>query len=209
MAGTTNHPKVASDDGVGWMCLIGTCDLALDRQNPAPTVPLNRYAAGLAFDVPCEATLEPTQLGQTNPLIGLIHLEACGVGFRKTNSCLGLFLKLRRVNLLASEEPLITVVQFVQTALQCMHRRIFKKVAVRVGIVAPHRELLHHLVLPELFLFAATVAGLLHSQGPIPDEPLAARILTHQLFLSPGGLKPIVREALLYLHGCSFVFHAV
>ncbi len=156
-----------------------------------------------------EATLDPTQLGQTNPLIGLIHLEACGVGFRKTNSCLGLFLKLRRVNLLASEEPLITVVQFVQTALQCMHRRIFKKVAVRVGIVAPHRELLHHLVLPELFLFAATVAGLLHSQGPIPDEPLAARILTHQLFLSPGGLKPIVREALLYLHGCSFVFHAV
>src|SRR2546430_4028975 len=105
------------------------------------------------------------------------------------------------MNLLASEETLITLVQFVQDTLQSVHGSLAKKVAVRVGVVAPHRELLHHLVLAEQFLFASTVAGLLDRQGPIPDEPLAASILTHQVFLSTGWLKPVVRESLLYLHG--------
>ena len=105
------------------------------------------------------------------------------------------------MNLLASEETLITLVQLVQDTLQSVHGRLSKKVAVRVGVVAPHRELLHHLVLPEQFLFTSTVAGLLDRQGPIPDEPLAASILTHQVFLSTGWLKPVVRESLLYLHG--------
>jgi hypothetical protein len=42
---------------------------------------------------------------------------------------------------------------------------------------------------------------LLDRQGTIPDESLAASILTHQVFLSTCWLKPVVRESLLYLHG--------
>src|ERR1700730_1367240 len=135
--------------------------------------------------------------------MGFVQFKQRGIGFGETNFAFRLLFELRRVNLLALEESLIRVVQFEQDALQSVHRRIFEKVAVGVGIVAPHRELLHHCILAELFVLASAVAGLLHRQSTIPDPPLAASILAHQAFLSACWLQPVVGEALLYLHGSS------
>jgi hypothetical protein len=84
-----------------------------------------------------------------------------------------------------------------------MHRRILEKIAVRVGVVAPHRKLLHHFVLAELLLFSSAVSGLFDGEGTIPDKSFAASILEHQALLSTRWLQPVVRESLLYLHACS------
>src|SRR5271166_1885110 len=97
------------------------------------------------------------------------------------------------------EKLVVTLVQFPQHALQGMHGGLSEEVAVRVGIVAPHRQLTHHLGAP-YHLLTTAIAGLLDRQGTIPDKPLATSILAHQKLLCACGLQPVVRESFLYLH---------
>ena len=88
----------------------------------------------------------------------------------------------------------------IENTLQGVYRRILEETAVRVGIVAPHRQLLHHLVLAELLFLTSAVSGLLDRQSTIPNKSLAASILAHQAFLSTCRLQPVARESLLYSH---------
>ena len=74
---------------------------------------------------------------------------------------------------------------------------------MRVGIVAPHRQLTHHLGAP-YHLLTTTIPGLLDRESTIPDKPLAASILAQQTLLCACRLQPIVRESLLYLHHYPF-----
>src|SRR5271165_7553269 len=97
------------------------------------------------------------------------------------------------------EKLVVTLVQFPQHALQGMHGGLSEEVAVRVGIVAPHRQLTHHLGAPNHLLTAA-IAGLFEGESAIPNKPLAASILAQQTLLCACRLQPIVRESFLYLH---------
>src|SRR5271165_3169268 len=107
------------------------------------------------------------------------------------------------MDLFLVEKLVVTLVQFPQDALQGMHGRLSEEVAVRVGIVAPHRQLTHHLGAP-YHLLTTTIPGLLDRESTIPNEPLAASILAQQTLLCAGRLQPIVRESLLYQHHYPF-----
>ena len=180
---------------------VRDCNLALHGKNPSHTVPLHRYAVCFACDVLGEAALDPAQLRQTYALVRFVDRERGRVAFREADSVFRLFLELSRVHLLAIKKPLIAFLQFEQHALQGMDWRILEKIAVRVGIIAPHGELLHHLVFPELLFLAPAISGLLDRQGTVPNEALATSILAHRTLLCAGRLQPVVRESFLYLHG--------
>jgi len=147
-----------------------------------------------------ETALDPAEFWQAHSLIRPVYIERRWVRLGETDFSFRLFLELRRVNLLTLKEALVAVVQLEQNTLQGVYGRILEETAVRVGIVAPHRQLLHHLVLAELLFLTSAVSGLLDRQGTIPNKSLAASILAHQVFLSICRLQPVARESLLYLH---------